>query len=62
MARWALKVKDFALHGGGFPVRVRGIGVVAAIAISGLQSQEDHDMIVTTLAVHLNVTNLATTP
>jgi uncharacterized protein (UPF0303 family) len=62
MARWALKVKDFALHGGGLPVRVRGIGVVAAIAISGLQSQEDHDMIVTTLAVHLNVTNLATTP
>jgi uncharacterized protein (UPF0303 family) len=58
----ALKVKEFALHGGGFPVRVRGVGVVAAIAISGLTSREDHDMIVTTLAAHLNVTDFATTP
>ena len=58
----ALEVKDFALHGGGFPLRVPGVGVVAAIAISGLPSREDHDMIVTTLAAHLNVTDLARTP
>ena len=29
----ALDGKDFAVHGGGFPVRVRGAGVVASIAI-----------------------------
>ncbi len=58
----ALEVKDFALHGGGFPVRVRNTGVVAAIAISGLPSREDHDMIVTVLAAHLKVTDLAATP
>lgn len=58
----ALDVKEFALHGGGFPVRVRETGVVAAIAISGLPSREDHDMIVTTLAAHLSLTTLAATP
>jgi uncharacterized protein (UPF0303 family) len=58
----ALDVKDFALHGGGFPVRVRGVGVVASIAISGLPSRQDHDMIVTTLAEHLGITDVARTP
>jgi uncharacterized protein (UPF0303 family) len=58
----ALDVKDFALHGGGFPVRVRGAGVVASIAISGLPSHQDHDMIVRTLAEHLGVADVAQTP
>jgi uncharacterized protein (UPF0303 family) len=58
----ALEVKHFALHGGGFPVRVRGVGVVASIAISGLPSHQDHDMIVTTLAEHLGVTDVPRTP
>jgi uncharacterized protein (UPF0303 family) len=57
-----LDVKDFALHGGGFPVRVRGVGVVASIAVSGLPSRQDHDMIVTALAEHLGVTDVARTP
>jgi uncharacterized protein (UPF0303 family) len=40
---------DYADHGGSFPVRVAGTGVVAAITVSGLKSQEDHDMIVAVL-------------
>jgi uncharacterized protein (UPF0303 family) len=58
----ALDVKDFALHGGGFPVRARGVGVVASIAISGLQSHQDHDMNVTTLAEYPVITDVAWTP
>jgi uncharacterized protein (UPF0303 family) len=58
----AMEVKHFALRGGGFPVRVRGVGVVASIAISGLPSHQDHDMIVTTLAEHLGVTDVPHTP
>jgi uncharacterized protein (UPF0303 family) len=58
----ALDMKDFALHGGGFPVRVRGVGIVASIAVSGLPSRQDHDMIVTALAEHLGVTDVARTP
>ncbi|MNL72657.1 hypothetical protein D3C87_1980020 [compost metagenome] len=44
---------DFASHGGSFPARVAGTGVVAAITVSGLASQEDHDMIVAAIEDYL---------
>ena len=37
---------DYAVTGGSFPIRVRGVGVVAAVTASGLSSQEDHDLVV----------------
>lgn len=37
---------DYAVTGGSFPIRVRGVGVVAAATASGLTSMEDHDLIV----------------
>ncbi|TPP11536.1 heme-degrading domain-containing protein [Rhizobium glycinendophyticum] len=40
---------DYADHGGSFPIRVAGTGVVAAVTVSGLKSQEDHDMIIAVL-------------
>lgn len=44
---------DFASHGGSFPVRVKGAGVVAAITVSGLASIDDHRMIVAVLEAFL---------
>lgn len=35
--------------GGSFPVRVRGAGLVAAVTVSGLTSDEDHDFVVSSL-------------
>jgi len=55
----ALDHKDYAVHGGGVPVRVAGVGVVAAIAVSGLPSRQDHDLITGVLAAHLGVKALA---
>ncbi|KAA8910821.1 hypothetical protein FN846DRAFT_938089 [Sphaerosporella brunnea] len=38
---------QYACHGGGFPVRIRGIeGVVAVIVVSGLAQEEDHKIVV----------------
>ena len=37
---------DYAVTGGSFPIRVRGVGVVAAATASGLSSMDDHDLIV----------------
>ncbi|KAL4803726.1 hypothetical protein BDV18DRAFT_38612 [Aspergillus unguis] len=38
---------DYAVHGGGFPVRVNGVdGVVGVIVVSGLKQEDDHQVIV----------------
>ncbi|THW84933.1 hypothetical protein D6D17_09273 [Aureobasidium pullulans] len=43
------RAKEYAIHGGGFPVRVKGVeGVVAVIVVSGLKQQQDHQIIVQT--------------
>lgn len=44
---------DYAVTGGSFPIRVRGVGVVAAATVSGLTSPEDHDLVVAGLRAHL---------
>lgn len=45
---------DYASHGGSFPVRVAGTGVVAAITVSGLASEDDHGLIVRVLEDYLS--------
>ncbi len=37
---------DYADHGGAVPVRVAGVGVVAAATVSGLPEREDHALVV----------------
>ncbi len=50
-----LPYSDFVLHGGGFPVTVKGVGVIAAIGVSGLPSIEDHELSTTSLAAFLGI-------
>ncbi|KRL95461.1 heme-degrading domain-containing protein [Levilactobacillus hammesii] len=45
----ALDGHDYAAAGGGFPVVLRGTGLIGSIAVSGLASGEDHQLIVETL-------------
>lgn len=39
----------YAAHGGGFPLSVRGTGVVAVVTVSGLPQIDDHDLVVSAL-------------
>lgn len=57
-----LELKDYSVHGGAFPVRLRDGGVVAVIAVSGLPSREDHDLIVCVLREFLGAQHVPATP
>lgn len=40
------RAADYAIHGGGVPIRVVGVeGVVAVVVVSGLRQEEDHAVI-----------------
>lgn len=51
----ALDIADYVLAGGGFPVVVKGAGVIGVIAVSGLPEREDHSIVVAVLAEHLGL-------
>ncbi|TKY91010.1 hypothetical protein EX895_001009 [Sporisorium graminicola] len=42
---------EYAAHGGGFPLRIKGLtaGPVGVIVVSGLKQEDDHHLIVTAL-------------
>ncbi|QPC85538.1 heme-degrading domain-containing protein [Mesorhizobium sp. NBSH29] len=48
-----LDPSEFILAGGGFPITVKGVGVVGVIAVSGLPQRQDHELIVSALCEHL---------
>jgi uncharacterized protein (UPF0303 family) len=45
--------RQYAAHGGGFPIAVRSVGVIGAVVVSGLPQLDDHRLVVTTLRAFL---------
>lgn len=45
--------RDYAAHGGAFPLRVEGAGVVGVVTVSGLPQADDHALVVEALTAFL---------
>ncbi|MDH2076840.1 heme-degrading domain-containing protein [Pseudomonas atacamensis] len=51
--RYHLSPADYADCGGGFPIIVRGAGVIGSVTVSGLPDRKDHQIIVDALCLML---------
>jgi uncharacterized protein (UPF0303 family) len=52
-AKYGVDPADYATHGGAFPVRVRGAGVVGVVTVSGLPQADDHALVIEALEAFL---------
>lgn len=53
VAKFALPLCDYAVHGGSFPIWLGGGNMVGAITVSGLPQREDHKLVVEVLVEFL---------
>ncbi|HEY4739283.1 MAG TPA: heme-degrading domain-containing protein [Candidatus Acidoferrales bacterium] len=56
-AKIGVELKDYAPHGGCFPILLQGTGCVGTITVSGLPQREDHALVVSVLQDYLHLTN-----
>jgi uncharacterized protein (UPF0303 family) len=52
-AQHELPLQEYAAHGGCFPVRVRHVGVVGTVTVSGLPQADDHALVVEVIRAFL---------
>lgn len=61
LPRRGLDNADFVLAGGGFPIRVKGAGVIGCITVSGLHERDDHQLAVDAICEELGIDRTAYT-
>ncbi|MEX3070761.1 heme-degrading domain-containing protein [Vibrio alginolyticus] len=49
-----IDANEYCAHGGAFPIRIKGSGLIGVITVSGLPSEDDHNMVVAALRKHMN--------
>jgi uncharacterized protein (UPF0303 family) len=51
--KFGLTLTEFAAHGGGFPLAVKGAGVIGSVTVSGLPPRDDHQLVVEALCLEI---------
>ena len=51
----SVRLTEYAMLGGGFPICVEEVGVVATVAVSGMGQVSDHDVIVKCISKYLHI-------
>ena len=54
-SRYGMSLSTYAIDGSGFPITLRGTGLVGSVIASGLTQREDHALVVKVLAETLGV-------
>lgn len=54
-AKMGLPLRDYAPHGGCFPLLLRKTGCIGTITVSGLPQRKDHELVVAVLADYLRI-------
>ena len=52
-AKEYIDVQQYAGHGGGFPLRLKGMGIIGVVTVSGLPQAEDHQWVVDALVTFI---------
>ena len=55
MRKAALPERDYAVHGGSFPLAIQGAGVIGSITVSGLPQRQDHELVIRALCAELHL-------
>ncbi len=55
LPRRGLDNADYVLAGGGFPIRVKGAGMIGCITVSGLHERDDHQVAVDAICDELGL-------
>lgn len=50
-----LDSREYAAHGGSFPITIKNTGVIGTITVSGLTSAEDHQLVVDVISEYLGI-------
>ena len=56
--RHELPQTDYASHGGSFPLKVAGAGLIGSVTVSGLPQRADHELVVEALCGELGKNRL----
>ncbi|KAI9265530.1 hypothetical protein EDC94DRAFT_605192 [Helicostylum pulchrum] len=55
--KYFVSEKEYATHGGAFPLKIKDVGVVGTITVSGLAQEDDHNLVANTIQEYLVSSN-----